>query len=70
MHSLNAFESLALRISDASPVELLHAFRWGLKDWVKAELQLRNPSTYTEAAHMALDIDEHLRLFVSLSSTQ
>ena len=57
---LNAFESLALRISDASPAELLHAFIWGLKDRVKAELHLRNPSIYAEAARMALDINEHL----------
>ena len=57
---LNAFESLALKISDANPAKLLHAFIWGLKDRVKAELRLRNPSTYAEAAHMALDIDEHL----------
>ena len=57
---LNAFESLALRISDASLAELLHAFIWGLKDRVKAELRLRNPSTYAEAACMALDIDECL----------
>ena len=58
---LNTFESLALRISDASLAELLHAFIWGLKDRVEAELWLRNPSMYTEAACMALDINEHLR---------
>ena len=57
---LNTFESLALSISDASLAELLHAFIWGLKDRVKAELWLRNPSTYTEVARMALDIDERL----------
>ena len=59
---LKAFELLALRISYASPAKLLHAFIWGLKDRVKAELRLRNPSTYAEAACMALDIDEHLCL--------
>ena len=57
---LNALESLALRISNASQAELLHAFIWGLKDHLEAELHLRNPSTYTKAAHMALDIDEYL----------
>ena len=57
---LKAFESLALRISDASLAELLHAFIWGLKDRVKAELCLRNPSMYAKAARMALDIDAHL----------
>ena len=58
---LNAFKSLALRISNAIPAKLLHAFIWGLKDRVKAELRLKNPSIYAEAAHMALDIDKHLR---------
>ena len=57
---LNTFELPTLRISDASLAELLHAFIWGLKDWVKAELRLRNPSTHTEAARMALDINERL----------
>ena len=59
---LNTFKSQALRSSDASPAELLHAFIWGLKDRVKAELRLRNPNTYAEVAHMALDINEHLHL--------
>ena len=59
---LNTSKSLALRISDASPAELLHAFIWGLKDQVKAELCLRNPSIYAESAHMALDINERLCL--------
>ena len=57
---LNSFKSLALRVSDASQAELLHAFVWGLKDPVTVELCLRNPSTYAEAARMALDIDKHL----------
>ena len=59
---LNTFELLIIRISDASLAGLLPAFIWGLKDRVKAKLCLRNPSIYTEAARMALDIDEHLRL--------
>ena len=42
---LNTLELLALKISDASQAELLHAFIWGLKDHVKAEIRLRNPST-------------------------
>ena len=42
---LNTFESLALGISDASQAELLYAFIWELKDRVKAEIRLRNPST-------------------------
>ena len=58
---LNVFESLALRISDASQGKLLYAFIWGLKDRTKAELYLRSPSMYDEAACMALDTDECLR---------
>ena len=57
---LNAFKSLALRISDTSQAKLLHAFIWELKDRVKAELCLRNPSMYAKAARMALDIDKYL----------
>ena len=59
---LNALESLALRISDASQAEFLHAFVWELKDCVKAELHLKSPSTYAKAPCMALDIDECLHL--------
>ena len=40
---LYAFKSLALKISDTSQAELLHAFIWGLKDRLEAELYLRNP---------------------------
>ena len=40
---MQAFEAVALRIGDATDAELLHAFVWGLKDKVKAEVRLRNP---------------------------
>ena len=49
-----------LGIEHASDAELLHAFIYGLKDRVRAEVRLRNPATLTEAAHLALDFDELL----------
>ena len=64
---LNIFKKLALRISDTSLVELLHSFIWGLKDRVKAELRLKNPSMYAEAACMALNIDKCLCLLYHLA---
>ena len=48
----------ALGIEHASDAELLHAFIYGLKDRVRAEVWLRNPATLTEAARLALDFDE------------
>ena len=47
-----------LGIEHGSDAELLHAFIYGLKDRVQAEVWLRNPTTLTEAACLALDFDE------------
>ena len=52
---------MALGIEHASDTELLHAFIYGLKDKVRAEVWLRNPATLTEAAHLALDFGELMR---------
>ena len=49
---------MALGIEHASDAELLHAFIYGLKDRVQAEVWLRNPAALTEAAHLILDFDE------------
>ena len=51
---------MAPGIEHASDAELLHAFIYGiyLKDRVRAEVQLHNPATLTEAARLALDFDE------------
>ena len=37
---------------------MLHAFIYGLKDRVRAEVRLCNPAILTEAAHLVLDFDE------------
>ena len=50
-----------LGIERASDAELLHAFIYGLKDRVRAEVRLHNPATLTEAARLALDFDELMR---------
>ena len=47
-----------LGIEHASDAELLHAFIYGLKDRVQAEVRLHNPATLTEGARHALDFDE------------
>ena len=52
---------MVLGIEHASHAELLHAFIYGLKDRVRAEVRLRNPATLTEAARLALDFDELMR---------
>ena len=49
---------MALRIEHASDSELLHAFIYGLKDRVQAEVRLHNPTTLTEAVHLALEFNE------------
>ena len=49
---------MARGIEHASDAKLLHAFIYGLKDRVRAEVRLRNPATLTEAAHLALDFDK------------
>ena len=51
----------ALGLEHASDAELLHAFIYGLKDRVRAEVRLRNPATLTEAVRLALDFDELMR---------
>ena len=50
-----------------SQAKLLHAFIWGLKDRVKAELHLRNPSTYAKAARMALETSACVLCITKLS---
>lgn len=57
---MSAFESIALKIDNSTDEELLHAFIWGLKDRLKAELRIREPKTLKDAAKMALDIEERL----------
>ena len=52
---------MVLGIEHASDAELLHAFIYGLKDRVQAEVQLHNPATLTEATRLALDFDELMR---------
>ena len=55
---INAFESIALYIFDATDSELLHAFVWGLRDSKKYEVRHRDPKTLTEVEKMALYIEE------------
>ena len=55
---MEVFKAMALGIEHASDAELLHAFIYGLKDRVRAEVGLHNPATLTEAVHLALDFDE------------
>lgn len=50
-----------MSIEDANDQELLHAFVYGLRNKVRAEVCLRNPKTLEEAARLALDFDELLR---------
>lgn len=42
---MTAFEAIALKIDDGCDAEFLHAFIWGLKDKIKAEVRLRDPKT-------------------------
>ena len=49
---------MVLGIEHASDAELLHAFIYGLKDRVRAEVRLRKPATLTDAARLALGFDE------------
>ena len=42
---MSAFEAIALNIENSTDDELLHAFVWGLKDKLKAEVRLRDPKT-------------------------
>ena len=38
-----------MQLENASDAELLHSFVYGLKDRVKAEVRLRNPTSLDEA---------------------
>ena len=58
---VNAFESTALCISDATNSELLDAFTWGVKDRIKSKVRPRNPRTLTEVDKIALDIEKSLK---------
>ena len=49
---MNAIKSIALRISDMTDSELLHAFVWGLKDKIKAKMRLIDPNKLTESIKM------------------
>ena len=49
---------MVLGIEHASDAELPHAFIYGLKNRVQAEVWLCNPGTLTEAARLALDFEE------------
>ena len=50
-----------MSIKNSNKHELLHAFIYGLKEKVRAEVQLRDPKTLEEASRLALDFDELLR---------
>ena len=58
---MQAFEAVALQIVGASEDELLHSFIWGLKDRLKGEVRLREPKNLTEAAKVAMDVEERIR---------
>ena len=47
-----------MQIDNANDAELSHAFVWGFKERVYAEVRLRNPKILDEAAHLALDFSE------------
>ena len=58
---MEIFQATAMSIDDAINHKLLHAFVYGLRDKIRAEVRLRNPQTLEEAARLALDFDELLR---------
>ena len=49
-----------MSIENSNDYELLHAFIYGLKEKVRAEVQLQDPKTLEEASRLALDFDELL----------
>ena len=59
---MHAFEAIALRVTNATDAELLHAFTWGLKERIRQEVRIRAPTSLPDAARIALDMDERLRL--------
>ena len=50
-----------MSIKNSNEHKLLHAFIYGLKEKVRAEVQLQDPKTLEEASRLALDFDELLR---------
>ena len=67
---MSAFEVIALRISNATDAELLHAFTWGLKERIRQEIRLRAPTSLQDAACIALDMDKRLKSVPSEHPTQ
>ena len=47
-----------MSIKNSNEHKLLHTFIYGLKEKVRAEVQLRDPKTLEEASRLALDFDE------------
>ena len=58
---MDIFQATAMSIKNSNEHELLHAFIYGLKEKVRAEVQLRDPKTLEEASRLALDFDELLQ---------
>ena len=50
---------MSIKISNKH--KLLHAFIYGLKEKVRAEIQLQDPKTLEEASRLALGFDELLQ---------
>ena len=50
-----------MSIKNSNKHELLHAFIYGLKEKIWAEVWLRDLNTLEEASRLALDFDELLR---------
>ena len=50
-----------MSIKNSNEHKLLHVFIYGLKEKVRAEVQLRDPKTLEEASRLALDFDELLQ---------
>ena len=58
---MDIFQATAMNIKNSNEHELLHAFIYGPKEKIWAEVRLRDPKTLEEASRLALDFDELLR---------
>ena len=58
---MDIFQATAMSIKNSNEHELLHAFIYGLKEKVRAEVQLQDPKTLEEASRLSLDFDELLQ---------
>ena len=58
---MDIFQATAISIKNSNKHKLLHAFIYGLKEKVQAEVQLRDSKTLEEASRLALDFDELLQ---------